>query len=296
MNLSAVITTLNGRERLGGCLDALADHAPDTEVVVVNGPSTDGTMGAVRDRDDVDVLVQVAERNHNVARNAGIEVVSGDAVAFIDDDVRVDDDWRAGVEYALSRGADAVTGPTRRRLDRGLEADSADEERVAGRRVTLLRSGNAVLSTATIQAADGFDERLAAAGLRDLSHRLATLQRRVSWQDDVSVTAIAGTDGGLSYTEKYRALGYWLAKNYGPHPGAASTLVSTAVRDALSAATGLVTGETTPSGWIGTGRDVVANAAAGAYEGFSVRSTDPAANPAGLSSRTDRIVDSIDWR
>jgi glycosyltransferase involved in cell wall biosynthesis len=296
MQLSAVVTTLNGRERLEGCLDALTEHAPDTEAIVVNGPSTDGTMGAVRERDDVDALVQVAERNHNVARNAGIEVVSGDAVAFLGDDVRVDPDWRAGVERGLSRGADAVTGPTRRTLERGLEADQGEEERIAGRRVRLLRADNATLSIATLHAADGFDERLVAEGMRDLSHRLATLQRQVAWREDVSVTATAGTDGGLSYGERYRALGYWLAKNYGPHPGAIGTLASTALRDAVTAAAGLVTGETTPSGWIGTGRDVLSNAATGTYEGFAVRSSDPAANPAGLSARSDRIVECMDWR
>jgi glycosyltransferase involved in cell wall biosynthesis len=296
MNLSAVVTTLNGRERLEGCLDALTEQAPDTEVIVVNGPSTDGTMGAVRDRDDVDALVQVADRNHNVARNAGIEVISGDAVAFLGDDVRVDEGWRGGVERGLSRGADALTGPTRRTLERGLEADPGDEERIAGRDVTLLRADNAVLSVASLQAADGFDERLETAGMRDLSHRLGALQRRVSWREDVSVRATAGTDGGLPYGERYRALGYVLAKNYGFHPGALRTLAVTALDDAWTAARGLLTGETTPSGWIGTGRDVLSNAATGAYEGFGVRSSDPAANPAGLSTRSDRIVDCIDWR
>jgi glycosyltransferase involved in cell wall biosynthesis len=296
MNLSAVVTTLNGRERLEGCLDALTEHAPETEVIVVNGPSTDGTTGAVREREDVDALVQVAERNHNVARNAGIEVVSGDAVAFLGDDVRVDEGWRDGVERGLSRGADAVTGPTRRTLDRGLAADSGDQERIGRRRVTVLRADNAALSVATIQAADGFDEGLAAAGMRDLSHRLAALQRRVKWRDDVSVRATAGTDGGLHYGERYRALGYWLAKNYGPHPGAARRLLGTALRDALSAGTGLLTGETTPSGWVGTGRTVCSSAATGIYEGLSVRSSNTAANPAGLSARSDRIVDCMDWR
>jgi len=296
MNLSAVVTTLNGRERLAGCLDALGEHAPATEVIVVNGPSTDGTTGAVRDRTDVDALVQVADRNHNVARNAGIEAASGEAVAFLGDDVRVEPGWRDAVERGLSSGADAVTGPTRRTLERGLAADPAESERIGRRRITLLRSGNAALSMATIHAADGFDERMQAAGMRDLSHRLATLKRRVSWRDDVAVRATAGTDGGLPYGDRYRALGYWLAKNYGPRPGALHRLVATGLRDALTAASGLLTGETTPTGWIGTGRAVCSNAAAGVYEGLGVYRSDPAANPAGLSDRSDRIVECLDWR
>ena len=83
MDLSVVVPTLNGRDRLATSLDSLATHAPDAEVVVVNGPSADGTTGMVRDRDDVDVLVELSARTLNVARNAGIQAATGDAVAFL---------------------------------------------------------------------------------------------------------------------------------------------------------------------------------------------------------------------
>lgn len=76
MDLSVVVPTLNGRDRLAACLDALAAHAPEAEVIVANGPSADGTTGMVRDRDDVDVLVEISDRTVNVARNAGIEVAT----------------------------------------------------------------------------------------------------------------------------------------------------------------------------------------------------------------------------
>ena len=54
MQLSVVVPTLNARRRLVACLDALAAVAPESEVVVVNGPSADGTTGIVREREDVD--------------------------------------------------------------------------------------------------------------------------------------------------------------------------------------------------------------------------------------------------
>ncbi|PSP40440.1 glycosyl transferase family 2, partial [Halobacteriales archaeon QH_10_70_21] len=44
MYLSVVVPTLNDRDRLESCLDALSADAPD-EGIVVNGPSTDGTSG-----------------------------------------------------------------------------------------------------------------------------------------------------------------------------------------------------------------------------------------------------------
>lgn len=93
MDLSVVIPTLNGRERLAACLDALADRAPGVETVVVNGPSADGTSGMVRDRDDVDVLVELDERNVNVARNAGAARARGDVVAFLSDELVVESGW-----------------------------------------------------------------------------------------------------------------------------------------------------------------------------------------------------------
>lgn len=93
MDLSVVVPTLNGRTQLVRCLDALSDHAPGVEVVVVNGPSTDGTTGMVRDRDDVDVLVEIADRNLNVARNAGIERARGEWIAFVSDEYSIESGW-----------------------------------------------------------------------------------------------------------------------------------------------------------------------------------------------------------
>jgi len=89
MELSVVVSTLNDRERLLSCLDALTERTPSsTEVIVVNGPSSDGTTGVVRDSGDVDVLVEISERNSSVSRNAGLEVATGDIVAFLDGSTR----------------------------------------------------------------------------------------------------------------------------------------------------------------------------------------------------------------
>ncbi|OTE98897.1 glycosyltransferase, partial [Halorubrum sp. SD612] len=110
MDLSVVVPTLNGRDRLAACLDALAADAPDAEVIVVNGPSADGTTGMVRDRDDVDVLVEISDRTVNVARNAGIEVATGDAVALVDYDNRIEPGWRDAVADGLD-AAPVVSGP-----------------------------------------------------------------------------------------------------------------------------------------------------------------------------------------
>ena len=112
MDLSVVVPTLNGRDRLAACFDSLAAHAPDAEVIVANGPSADGTTGMVRDRNDVDVLVEISDRTVNVARNAGIETATGDVVALVDYDNRITPGWIEGVRDGLER-SDVVTGPVK---------------------------------------------------------------------------------------------------------------------------------------------------------------------------------------
>ncbi|WP_323173181.1 glycosyltransferase family 2 protein [Natrialba sp. PRR66] len=112
MELSVVVSTLNDREQLLSCLDALAEHTPaTTEVIVVNGPSSDGTTGVVRDRPDVDVLVEISERNANVSRNVGFSVATGDVIAFLDGSYAVEPTWFQAIEQARADGTDVITGP-----------------------------------------------------------------------------------------------------------------------------------------------------------------------------------------
>ena len=92
--VSIVICTYNRSDYLERCLTYLECQTnPNFEVVVVNGPSTDDT-------DDVlsrfEARIKVAEnpsRNLSVSRNIGIEMSSGDLIAFIDDDAIPFDDW-----------------------------------------------------------------------------------------------------------------------------------------------------------------------------------------------------------
>jgi len=313
MDLTVVVPTLNGRDRLGACLDALAAHAPDAEVIVANGPSADGTTGMVRDRDDVDVLVEISDRTVNVARNAGIEVATGDAVAVVDYDNRIGESWRDAVADGLD-AADVVTGPVRPiEPESPEEGGAADEERperperrtIAGRDVTYFQGGNVVFRRETLRDLDGFDEYLRTGGARDAAHRLARMDRDVEWRADLSVNkelpAPTAADGGRTATEwgwKYRGLAYRLFKNYGVRPTAVARAGSHALKDAASAARDVVRGESTPSRWFATGRDVIVGLAGGTSDGLVARSRDrsPARNPNGISKRADRAVAKYDNR
>ncbi|UIP00904.1 glycosyltransferase [Halobaculum sp. CBA1158] len=302
MDLSVVVPTLNGRERLAASLDSVASAAPDAEVVVVNGPSADGTTGMVRDRDDVDVLVEIAARNVNVARNAGLEVAEGDVIAFLGYDHRIESGWREAIADAVDDGARVVTGPLRRDVRGGATSDSPERRTIGDREVTYFNGRNVAFRRAVLDELDGFDEYLQTGGARDAAHRLAGLGVDVAWRTDAAARRRAeATDGGVKTRElgwKYRALAYRLAKNYGVRPTVARRTLSHATGDAVGALRDVVDGKATPTAWVGNGHDVVTGISTGAAAGLRARARDrsPKRNPHGVSARADRAVARYDRR
>jgi glycosyltransferase involved in cell wall biosynthesis len=299
MQLSVVVSTLNGREQLGRTLDALAEDAPDAEVVVVNGPSSDGTTGMVRERTDVDRLVEISERNVNVARNAGVQAAGGDVVAFVQYDLAVEDGWADGILESVEAGADVVTGPTHRTVRAGVTTERRETWTVAGRSVTFVNGDNGAFTRDALEAVDGFDEYLETGGSRDVSHRVAALEFDVAWNPDVCVRGEFQTDGGHESAEwelKYRSLAYRLAKNYGVNPSVGVHLLKTAAVDGASALRDVLGGGSTPSAWLENGRRVFEGVAVGTKDGFAARKRMPAGsrNPNGVSSRADRAVTQYD--
>ncbi|MFB6308757.1 MAG: glycosyltransferase family 2 protein [Haloarculaceae archaeon] len=300
MALSVVVPTLNGREALAGCLDALAEHAPGVETVVVNGPSSDGTTGMVRDRGDVDVLVEVADRDVAAARNAGIERASGDEIAIVSHSLSVEADWLDGVRGGLA-GSAVVTGPTHETLAAGMTSESVESERFAGREVTYFNPGNVAFERAVLDELDGYDEYLQVGSSRDLAHRLASAGVDVAWRPEMSVRREFEADGGMRDTDwgwKYRSMAYRLVKNYGLRPAVFRRLASNAGRDATGGLREVLGDETPASEWLGTGRAVVGGTAVGIKDGLLARARDrtPRRNPSGRSVRTDRAVAVYDWR
>ncbi|MFB6097461.1 MAG: glycosyltransferase family 2 protein [Haloferacaceae archaeon] len=300
MDVSVVVPTLNARERLSACLDALAAHAPGVEVVVVNGPSADGTTGMVRDRDDVDVLVEISSRNPNVSRNAGIEAATGGVVAFVSSDLRVSESWLPAIEDGLA-DAPVVTGPTHRAMAKGTATETPERVRVRSRDVTFFNGRNVALRDWVLSDLDGFDEYLETAGERDAAHRLAGLGHEVRWRRDMSVREELGADGGAASTGwgwRYRARTYSLVKNYGLRPSVAFRIAARSVGDAAATARDLLRGSGSPSAWVGNGGAVLSGIYTGASDGLVARTRDRTAtrNPHGVSARADRVVTKYDWR
>ena len=300
MDVSVVVPTLNDRDELRGCLDSIAAEAPH-ETVVVNGPSTDGTSGMVRDRADVDVLVEIDERNVNVARNAGLDRIRGDAVGFVAPMVAVEPGWLDAVTEALS-SADGVTGPTHERLDAGVATDTVESRRIRGRRITYFNGGNVAITRDLATEIDGFDEYLDVGGARDAAHRIAGVGSEITWSAEMCVSReAAAADGGTTepdWRSRYRSLSYRLAKNYGLHPTVPFRTAKHAAADAVGALRDVLRGDAKPTAWVGNGRDVAFGSVRGYLDGLRARYTDraPKRNPRGLSARTDRAVTVHDRR
>ncbi|WP_290810091.1 glycosyltransferase family 2 protein [Halovivax sp.] len=299
MKLSVVVSTLNDRERLLPCLDALAEQLPsETETIVVNGPSSDGTTGAVRERAEVDVLVEISDRYRSVSRNAGIEVATGETIAFLGDEYAVEPTWYDAVEAAVEADADVVTGPVKHHPSGDAETEP---RRIAGRSVTTFAGDNVAFDRNVIEALDGFDEYLETGSTDDCAHRVAALDFDVTWSGAMAVRSEVGTDGGSADPEwggRYRSLNYRLAKNYGPRPSVLARSAGSALSDGLGDARGLLSGRTTPTSWFANGVDVAVNSLGGLKDGVVARYRDRSSrkNPNGVSSRHDRAVQVYDRR
>lgn len=103
MKISIVVNTLNRLEYLKRTL-ASFDYLryPDFEVVVIDGPSEDGTydwlMENYKDRIKIG---KVEEANLSISRNEGIRLSSGDIVCFIDDDAIPEPNWLDELAHAF---------------------------------------------------------------------------------------------------------------------------------------------------------------------------------------------------
>ncbi len=157
MRLSVVVPTRDRPRLLAGCLAALLPQLrADDELLVVDSASQMPVAGAA---------VRCTAPGASRARNAGWQAATGEAVAFLDDDVRVEPGWRDAVEPALD-GVDVACGrvqvpPEQAGVERpvAVTPDVAETLLTAGGPV-LGVSANLVVRRTALDVHGGFDERL----------------------------------------------------------------------------------------------------------------------------------------
>ncbi|MCZ8321938.1 MAG: glycosyltransferase [Novosphingobium sp.] len=174
--LSVVICTYNRRDYLERCLDYLTYQSNDNfEVIVVDGPSDDGTAELLQLWDGRIKVARNPERNLSKSRNIGIDLAAGDIVAFIDDDALPFDDWVAGIFKAYHERPLTVAGlggPAYyagsfwfQAEDNGINADCQAKVNIASEEIG--KSGwrryntgtNATFVRKSLEAVEGFDEQ-----------------------------------------------------------------------------------------------------------------------------------------
>ena len=91
MKISVIIPTYNSKRSLERALDSVfAQTFKDFETIVVDDGSADATESMVRVNYPEATLLQQANSGVSKARNCGVEIASGDYLAFLD----ADDAWR----------------------------------------------------------------------------------------------------------------------------------------------------------------------------------------------------------
>lgn len=110
--VSVVVCAYDAADTIAECLEALAVlRYPDTQIIVVDDGSTDGT-GVIAARYPHVRVIETANSGLAAARNVGLEHATGDIVAYTDADVRVDPDWLTYlVQPFMTSGVMAAGGP-----------------------------------------------------------------------------------------------------------------------------------------------------------------------------------------
>jgi len=111
MRVSIVVGTYNRVATLPSTLDGIRNQThPEFEVIVVNGPSDDGTTGFLERHGGLIKLAVCAERNIARSRNIGVDVAAGEVVAFIDDDAIPSETWIEKLVAAYGKPSTAAAG------------------------------------------------------------------------------------------------------------------------------------------------------------------------------------------
>jgi GT2 family glycosyltransferase len=113
-SVSVIVCAYNAAATIDDCLDALEKlEYPTVELIVVDDGSTDDTAARARAHPSVR-LIEIDNGGLSAARNVGLRAASGEIVAYVDSDVRVDESWLTYlVQPFLTSDAVAVGGPNR---------------------------------------------------------------------------------------------------------------------------------------------------------------------------------------
>ena len=113
MKISVIVPVYNSAPYIGACLDSILSQThTDLEIIVINDGSTDES-GALCDgyaaKDNRIHVIHQSNAGASAARNAGLEMASGDWITFVDSDDAIEPDmYEMLIELAQKHQADVV--------------------------------------------------------------------------------------------------------------------------------------------------------------------------------------------
>ena len=109
--VSVIVLNWNGREYLAECLTSLRalDYAGPYEIVLVDNDSTDGSVEYVRQAfPEVHIVVSPSNLGFGGGNNLGVQEVASEAVAFLNNDARVEPSWLTELVAVLTSGPEVA--------------------------------------------------------------------------------------------------------------------------------------------------------------------------------------------
>lgn len=94
VDVSIIVPVYNTEEYLQKCLDSLTNQTlKNIEIICVNDGSTDNSLKILQDnaiKDDRIKIINQENKKQGAARNAGMQVATGEYIGFVDSDDYVD--------------------------------------------------------------------------------------------------------------------------------------------------------------------------------------------------------------
>ncbi len=210
MRVTVVIPCRNVERLVDRALaSALAQDHADLEVVVVDDGSTDGTLGRVEavaaaHPGRVRVIAQPG-LGAGAARNAGLRAATGEWVQFLDADDELAPGKVAGqLEVALAAGADVVVGGYEQVMPDGLlvPVHAMRDRPWMGLVCTRMGTTSANLwRRSAVEAAGGWNERLASSQDYELLFRMLVHGAHVAWDERIRTHVLKRAEGSISRTD-----------------------------------------------------------------------------------------------
>jgi GT2 family glycosyltransferase len=109
---SVVVVSYNTADHIVGCLESLLElDYPEVEIIVVDNASTDGSVEIIRRRfPQIDPIELPDNKGFAGGASVGLFMASGDVLATVNPDVRLDPHWLRAVVAALAHEEVGIVG------------------------------------------------------------------------------------------------------------------------------------------------------------------------------------------